>query len=83
MRKPEYVLKYPWATLGGIIFGILTVWKKKLPTGGPSGNQTVLLGCTPQDSLKTQKITTTTTKLPPKKEEKYIYIYIYFINQNF
>ena len=54
----------PWATLGHIFFTILIQksekqWKilrvclENLPTGGPSGNQTIIWACTPQESLIT------------------------------
>ena len=54
----------PRETLGRIIHSILIQksekqWKvlrvflKNLPTGGPLGNQTYLLGCAPQESLIT------------------------------
>ena len=55
----------PRANLGRIIFTIfynpksVKQWKvprvclENLPTGGPSGNQTILWGCAPQESLIT------------------------------
>ena len=43
----------PRATVGRLILTILIQKSEKLPTGDPSGNQTFLRGCAPQESLIT------------------------------